>query len=54
VVVDGARATVRIANSTVTNNGTGLSAVNNGHLDYAKNNNIAGNRINIDEPASGL
>lgn len=54
VVVDGARATVRIANSTVTNNGTGLSAVNNGHLDYGKNNNIASNRVNIDEPASGL
>jgi hypothetical protein len=54
MVVDGGKATVRVANSTVTNNGTGLSAINNGRLDYANNNNIADNRVSIEEPPSGL
>jgi hypothetical protein len=54
VGVDGARATLRLSDSTVAGNETGLSSTNLGHLDYSKNNSISGNDVNITEPPSGL
>lgn len=53
--VDGASASIRISNSTVTGNQTGMSSVHNGHLDYSRNNNFGNNGINVDElTPSGL
>lgn len=45
VRADGATAEVRISDSTVTNNGTGLSAVNGGQLISFQNNAIFGNTV---------
>jgi hypothetical protein len=45
ITSDGATAEVRISDSTVTNNGTGLSAVNGGQLISFKNNALGGNTV---------
>jgi len=52
LVVDGLRASLRVSESTITGNGTGLLATNNGRLFYSLTNSISENRIAIDEPPS--
>ena len=54
IAADSTRATVRVVDSTITGNGTGLLSLNAGHLNYAKSNTFGDNRVNIqDFPLSG-
>ena len=54
VLADGGRANVRLLNSTIVANGTGVSTLNVGHVNYDKPNTISDNRLDYGDTPSGF